>query len=293
MEPLTQTLLIKHAKATTKLGATCEMVYLIRLSVSAVVVKSMSMPLVIGLVSLLLILIVGYNIIIQYRQQLESKKQQELSKCIAIIDSTEELIGNAHHLPYSKELLMCLNRRVLFTLESMRDIDPTDKTLPQRIINVTEQIRQLQENYSNADVANFKVPNTDKQALGMLQLVKRLKNTIRNEHSKGRMPTQSFVSENARLEGLQLRINIENVVKRANDARMKRQLGTAKQLLKKGIDVLSSKNDNYANQAREKLMIMLSEIDSSQSMSREQERQQMIDKEQDELDILFQPKRKW
>ncbi|GAL04789.1 ATPase [Photobacterium aphoticum] len=74
---------------------------------------------------------------------------------------------------------------------------------------------------------------------------------------------------------------------------MKRQLGTAKQLLKKGIDVLSSKNDNYANQAREKLMIMLSEIDSSQNMSREQERQQMIDKEQDELDILFQPKRKW
>ena len=74
---------------------------------------------------------------------------------------------------------------------------------------------------------------------------------------------------------------------------MKRQLGTAKQLLKKGIDVLSSKNDDYANQAREKLQKMLKDIDSSQNMTNEQQRQQMIEKEQDELDVLFQPKRKW
>ncbi|MGF1726569.1 DNA repair protein [Photobacterium nomapromontoriensis] len=253
----------------------------------------MSMPLIIGLVSLLLILIVGYNIIIQYRQKLESSKQQELAKYIAIIDTTEELIGNAHHLPYTKELLVCLNRRVLFSLESMRETDPTDKSLPHRINNVAEQIRQLQESYSNNDVASFKVPNTDKQAIGMLQLVKRLKNVIKGEHSKGRMPTQSFVAENARLEGIQLRINIENVIKRANDARVKRQLGTAKQLLKRGLEVLASKNDNYANQAREKLTQMLNEIDNSQNRSNEQERQQMIEKEQDELDVLFQPKRKW
>lgn len=253
----------------------------------------MSMPLIIGLVSLLLVLIVGYNIIIQYRQKLESSKQQELAKFIAIIDATEELIGYAHLLPYSKELLVCLNRRVLFSLESMRETDPSDKSLPQRINNVSEQIRQLQETYSNDDVASFKVPSTDKQAIVMLQLVKRLKNVIKGEHSKGRMPTQAFVAENARLEGIQLRVNIENVIKRANDARLKRQLGTAKQLLKRGIEVLSSKNDNYANQAREKLMQMLNEIDNSQNRNHEQERQQMIEKEQDELDVLFQPKRKW
>ncbi len=188
----------------------------------------------IGLISLLLILIVGYNIIIQYRQRLESAKHQELAKFIAIIDATEDLIGNAHHLPYSKELLVCLNQRILHALESMSEADPVDRNLPARIKNVADQIRQLQQNYSNSDVAAFKVPSTDKQAIGMLQLVKRLKTVIKNEHSKGRFATQSFVSENARLEGIQLRINIENVIKRANDARMKRQLGTAKQLLRKG-----------------------------------------------------------
>ncbi|OLQ73468.1 DNA repair protein [Photobacterium proteolyticum] len=253
----------------------------------------MSIPLMIGLISLLLILIVGYNIIIQYRQRLESAKHQELAKFIAIIDATEDLIGNAHHLPYSKELLVCLNQRILHALESMSEADPSDRNLPARIKNVAEQINQLQQNYSNADVASFKVPSTDKQAIGMLQLVKRLKTVIKSEHSKGRFATQAFVAENARLEGIQLRINIENVIKRANDARMKRQLGTAKQLLKKGIDVLASKNDNYANQTRDKLQKMLGEIDSSQNQNHEHERQQIIEKEQDDLDVLFQPKRKW
>ncbi|MGF1690660.1 DNA repair protein [Photobacterium kagoshimensis] len=253
----------------------------------------MSLPLVIGLVALLLILIVGYNIIIQYRQRVESVKHQELAKHIAIIDATEDLIGNAHHMPYSKELLVCLNQRIMYALQSMHEADPSDKSLPARVSNVTQQIQHLQQNYSNADVATFKTPTTDKQALGMLQLVKRLKTVVKNEHSKGRFATQAFVAENARLEGIQLRINIENVVKRANEARMKRQLGTAKQLLKKGIDVLASKNDNYANQAREKLQMMLNEIDNSQSATQEQERQQMLNKDQDDLDVLFQPKKKW
>ena len=215
----------------------------------------MSIPLVIGLFALLLVLIVGYNILIQYRHRLESAKNQELAKHISIIDATEELIGNAHHLPYSKELLVCLNQRILFALQSMKETDPSDRNLPPRIKSVAEQISHLQENYSNSDVAGFKVPTTDKQAIGMLQLVKRLKTIIKNEHSKGRFSTQLFVTENARLEGLQLRINIENVVKRANDAIIKRQLGTAKQLLKKGIDVLAARNDNYANTAREKLQV--------------------------------------
>ena len=253
----------------------------------------MSIPLVIGLIGLLLALIVGYNVIIQYRQRLESIKQQELAKHIAIIDETEELIGNAHHLPYSKELLVCLNQRIVDALQQMSEASPNDRSLTLRIKNVSEQITHLEANYSNADITPFKVPNTDKQAIGMLQLVKRLKIVIKREHSKGRMGTQAFVNENARLESIQLRINIENVVKRANEARIKGQIGTAKQLLKKGIDVLSAKNDNYANQAREKLQLMLDEIDNKQSMSYEQERQQQLDKDQDDLDVLFQPKRKW
>ncbi len=45
--------------------------------------------------------------------KVESAKKQESSRYVAIIDATEDLIGNAHHLPFSKELLVCLNNRIL------------------------------------------------------------------------------------------------------------------------------------------------------------------------------------
>ncbi|PSU27420.1 DNA repair protein [Photobacterium phosphoreum] len=253
----------------------------------------MSIPLIIGLISLLLILIIGYNVIIQYRQRLESAKQQELAKQVAIIDATEELISNASHLPYSKELLVCLNKRILYALETIAEVDTKDRSLKQRIHHVNEQLTHLETHFDQTNVVAFQVPNSDRQAIGMLQLVKRLKNVLKGEHSKGRIATQAYVLENTRLDNMQLRINIENVVKRANDARLKRQFGTAKQLLKKGIDVLSSRNDAYATKAQQKLQYMLNEIDNNMSVSSEQERQQLLDKDNDELDVLFQPKRKW
>jgi hypothetical protein len=253
----------------------------------------MSIPLVIGLISLLLVLIIGYSIIIQYRQRLESAKQQELAKQVAIIDATEELISNASHLPYSKELLVCLNKRILYALETIAEVDTKDRSLKQRIHHVNEQISHLETHFDQTNVVPFQVPNSDRQAIGMLQLVKRLKSVIKGEHRKGRIATQAYVLENTRLDNMQLRINIENVVKRANDARLKRQFGTAKQLLKKGIDVLSSRNDDYATKAKQKLQYMLGEIDNNMSVSSEQERQQLLEKDNDELDVLFQPKRKW
>ncbi len=253
----------------------------------------MNIPLIIALIVILLALVVGYNIMVQYRQKMESEKRQEMSKFISVIDATEELIGNAHHFPYSRELLICLNQRIYDALVSMLEINPSDKQLGQRVANVEEQIKHLSENYNNNEIASFRVPSSDKQAIAMLQLVKRLRNVVKSEHTKGRLSTQIYVAENARLESMQLKINIENVIKRANDAKVKNQLGTAKQLLKKGIDVLSSKNDDYATSAREQLQKMLSDIEEGQTQNQDRARQEMLDKEQDDLDVLFQPKKKW
>ncbi|MCG7496082.1 DNA repair protein [Vibrio sp. Of7-15] len=254
----------------------------------------MNIALIVGLFALLLALIIGYNVIIQYRSRIESAKKQEAAKHIAVIETTEELMGNAHHLPYSKELLVCLNQRVLDALQAMYDIDPTNRTLAQRIANMEEQLRQLKENYAGGESTNLKVPSNDKQAIMMLKLVKRLRDTLRSEHKKGRVNTQVFVAENARLESIQVRINIENVVKRANDAITRGQVGTAKQLLKKGIDALSTKNDGYSNKARARLQSMLDEIDNKKKQQHDEERKQHQDKHKDDdIDVLFQPKKKW
>ncbi|MDN3698614.1 MULTISPECIES: DNA repair protein [Vibrio] len=254
----------------------------------------MNIGLIIALVAVLLVLVLGYNIMLQYKMKVETSKKQESSRYLTLIDATEDLIGNAHHVPFSKDLLVCLNTRILDALENMYQLDPRNKQLAQRIVHTKQQITQLKENYPDGDTTSFKVPSSDKQAIVMLKLVKRLRDTVRNEHNKGRFETQAYVAENARLETIQIRINIENVVKRAKDSIARGQTGTAVQLLRKGIDALSTKNDAYSNQAREKLQLMLNELDKKRQVKNAEDLQQIEEKERDDdMDALFGEKKKW
>ncbi|GLO60444.1 hypothetical protein MACH09_09520 [Vibrio sp. MACH09] len=254
----------------------------------------MNIGLIIVLVAVLLVLVIGYNVMLQYKTKIEMSRKQESSRYIAIIDATEDLIGNAHHLPYSQDLLICLNQRILDSLESMFELDPKSKQLAQRIENMKGQIAQLKANSGSGESTPFKTPSSDKQAIVMLKLVKRLRDTIRSEHNKGRFNTQAYVAENARLETIQLRINIENVIKRTNEAMVRGQAGTARQLLKKGIDVLAPKNDSYSNQARDKLQAMLGELESNSKSKGSEEMLAQEEKERDnDMKALFGEKKKW
>lgn len=254
----------------------------------------MNIGLIIALVAILLVLILGYNIMLQYRLKIETTKKQESARYLTIIDATEDLIGNAHHLPFSKDLLVCLNTRILDALQNMLDLDPKNKQLAQRIENMQTQIQHLKENHPGGESTTFKVPTSDKQAIVMLKLVKRLRDTIRSEHNKGRFDTQAYVTENARLETIQIRINIENVIKRAKDSIVRGQPGTALQLLRKGLDVLSTKNDSYSHQAREKLQAMYDEVESRRQTKNASEVQQREEKERDsDMEALFGEKKKW
>ncbi|MCC4796518.1 DNA repair protein [Enterovibrio norvegicus] len=251
----------------------------------------MNIALIAGLCVILLGLIVGYNIIAQQKQRVESTKRQEMAKYIAVIDATEELIGNAHNLPYSGSLLVCLNNKILDALKTMHEFDKSDRSLQNRIADVQGQINQIKQTYQNKDSTSFRVPDSDREAISMLKLVKRLRAVIKAEHTKGRMPTQQFVAENTRLEQMQMKINIENVLKRVNDAKIKGQMGTAQQLLKKAIDVVSSKSDPYCQSAKESLNAMLEEI--TQSLNKSHEIAKPKDNDNKELDELFAPKKKW
>ncbi|MDN3610542.1 DNA repair protein [Vibrio ostreicida] len=254
----------------------------------------MNIGLIIALVAILLVLVLGYNIMLQYKVKVESARKQEGARYLAIIDATEELIGHANNVPYSKELLICLNGRILDSLESMFELDPKNKQLEQRVAHVKQQIKQLKENAKGGESTEFKTPSSDKQAIVMLKLVKRLRDTIRSEHNKGRLDTQGYVAENGRLETIQVRINIENVIKRANDSIVRGQPGTALQLLKKGLDVLSNKNDNYSNQAREKLQQMLDDLENKRHSKNAEELHQIEeDQRKNDMDELFGEKKKW
>ncbi|MFC5077215.1 hypothetical protein VTH8203_00684 [Vibrio thalassae] len=252
----------------------------------------MNIGLIIALVALLLVLILGYNIMLQYKLKAEATRRQESARYVALIDATEELINGASYLPYSKELMLCLHNRILDALINMFDLDPKNKHLAQRVESAKNQVQQIQDNYEGNDATSFKVPTSDKQAIIMLKLVKRLRDTIRTEHNKGRIDTQSYMVENGRLETIQIRINIENVVKRAHESMTKGQPGTAAQLLKKGIDALSTKNDNYSMQAKEKLSEILEQLQNTR-LAKAEEKQQTNRERDDDINALFGEKKKW
>lgn len=254
----------------------------------------MNIGLIIALVAVLLVLVLGYNIMLQYKMKAETARKQESSRYLQIIDATEDLISHAHHMPYSKDLLVCLNTRILDALQSMHELSPENKQLAQRVENVKQQIKQLKDNFEGGESTNFKVPTSDKQAIVMLKLVKRLRDTIRSEHNKGRFETQAYMAENARLETIQIRINIENVIKRSNDAIVRGQPGTAIQLLRKGLDVLSTRNDSYSTQAREKLQTIYDELENKRQTKNAEDLHQIEeDQRKNDMDALFGEKKKW
>lgn len=254
----------------------------------------MNIGLIIALVAILLVLVLGYNIMLQYKSKVETVKKQETARYVAVIDSTEELLGHANNIPFSKTLLLCLNHRILDALQSMQDLDPKNKQVATRIATMQQQLADIDSNFNDEETTSFKIPANDKQAIAMLKIVKKLRETVRNEHNKGRMDTQAYVNENGRLESMQIRINIENVIKRANDAISRGQSGTALQLLRKGIDALSSKSDSYSQQAKEKLQTMLDDLDQQRQSRDAVEREEIENRERnDDMDALFGDKKKW
>lgn len=128
----------------------------------------------------------------------------------------------------------------------------------------------------------------------MLQTAKKLRAIVRLEHNKGKIDPQSFAAEDRRLELMMLKVNIANLLQKAMEARLQNQIGTAKQLLTKGINALSviRDKDAYLIASEEEMRATLRDINEQQEKVSQREREELQEK-QDDLDVLFQPKRKW
>ncbi|KEY90943.1 outer-membrane lipoprotein carrier protein [Candidatus Photodesmus blepharus] len=254
----------------------------------------MNIGLIITLVAILLVLLLSYSVMLQHKVRSEVVKKQKSTRYTAIINSTEDLIGNSHYIPFSKKLLICLNKRILYALQNMLTLDPKNKELIQHIENIMQQISQLKDEKENVESTSFKNPTNDKQAIIMLKLVKRLRDVIRNENNKGRLQTRDYLIENTRLETIQTRISIENIIKRTHTAIIHGQAETAIQLITKALDTLNSKNDTYSNQARKKLQIMFSELKEKHSEKKVKGMPEVEIKErQSDMEALFGQKKKW
>ncbi len=254
----------------------------------------MILTLVLLSIGALLFLVIAYNVVQQYKQKAEADKRHAVARHKTVADETEEVLLNVNLVPFSKNMVLLLQHRILDAYRAIAQVMPNNQ-IKQRIVDVQTQIKNVQENYSPHDEGHFKTPESDRQAIQMLQLVKKMRAVLRVEHNKGKIDPQGFAQEERRLELMQLKINISNLIKRAMDAQIQGQFGTCRQLYIKGLSAIGNVGDKdpYLVAREEDMRQGLKALDEQQQQNSAQDLQNIKDKETDELDVLFQPKKKW
>ncbi|GAA3720679.1 DNA repair ATPase [Oceanisphaera sediminis] len=254
----------------------------------------MTLTLILIAIGALLFLVIVYNILQQYRQKQEAEKRTLLLKHKNIINETDELLLHAGQLPYSKALVMMLYNRILSSLHIMRQQDPASTQVKSRTTNIEQQLQQVKEHYQ-MEQASLQPPESDRQAIHMLKIVKRLRALLRIEHNNGKLGNQTFVIEDRRLELIQLKINLANLTKRAHLALNNKNNPMARQMLTKGLSVLEQvpDKDEQLKNIEENLQLRLNELNNSQIKVEQEQKARVEEQEKSELDQLFEPKRKW
>ena len=253
----------------------------------------MVLTLVLLAIGALLFLTIAYNIFQQHKQKQEIDRRAIVARQKIIIEEAEDILLNVNRMPYSKTLILLLQTRILDALRTLQQATPNVGAIAQRIQDVENQLKYVRENYKG-DENSFRLPDSDRQAIQMLQTAKKLRAIVRLEHNKGKIDPQSFAAEDRRLELMMLKVNIANLLQKAMEARLQNQIGTAKQLLTKGINALSviRDKDAYLIASEEEMRATLRDINEHQEKVSQREREELQEK-QDDLDVLFQPKRKW
>ncbi|ENY71466.1 hypothetical protein [Aeromonas diversa] len=254
----------------------------------------MILTLVLLSIGALLFLVIAYNVVQQYKQKVESDKRATIARYKAIADETEAILLNVNLLPFTKALVLILQHRILDAYRAIAQASPGHAQIKQRIADTQSQINNVQENYRTPD-DSFRAPDSDRQAIQMLQTVKKMRAVLRVEHNKGKIDPQGFAQEDRRLELMQLKVNIANLTQRAREAQANGQFGSCRQMLLKGLTVLGnvSDKDAYLIAREEDMRQAIQDLDNMLQSESQKELQNIKDKEADELDVLFQPKKKW
>jgi len=251
---------------------------------------------IIGLVVALIIVVVVVNGIQQHKEKLEQEKKQKAAKFKAIIDESEELIMNLAHLPANPNLASILNRRSLNAAKAMVQTIPESKQFRAKVQDLESRLAAAEDMGAQAGGEDkFVLPDNEQQLVVILQTIKKLRTTLKAEQNKGALDAQMFMAEDQKLEGMQLKINVETLYKRGNQAYQKEMLGSARQYFEKALQTLasSSHNSDYARSKKAEIEEQLSDITNQLKNANAADAAKKAKEEKDDLDMLFQPKKKW
>lgn len=248
---------------------------------------------IIILVVVLLIAAIFINAVQQNRQRLEAERRTELAKQRTVVDETENVLSACMQMPISSRLIGILHKRMANALKAIDKLAST-RDIKQRIESSEQAAATALEN-SGGDNAEFALPDNDKTIIQYIQAVKKLRILLRSEHSKGQIDTKLFSEEDKQLERLQLKVNVETLIKRGRTAQSTNMLGSARQYYEKAKLALENQTvqDEYTSSKLATLNSWLHEIQSDLKSVNEKDRARKQEEERDELDELFAPKKKW
>ncbi|GAA5214556.1 DNA repair protein [Corallincola platygyrae] len=255
----------------------------------------MTLYIVFGLIGILLLLVIGVNVIQQHKEKVEAERRAELARQKAIIDETEEMLSYASKLPLTKSVTLMLYKRNIEALNALLEVSTESIEISKRIRAMEITIEQINKEFSEPDEASFNYPDSEKVAVQYVQALKKLRLVLRSEHTKGRVDPSTFAREEKFLDRIQLKVSLENAIKRALAARAMRQFGSARELLDKAERLLHNQTgqDQYIQEKIAEVERLSEEIASSVKQESDKQISKRKEKEHDDLDVLFQPKKKW
>ncbi len=250
---------------------------------------------IIILIVSLVLLVVIMNAFQQHKNKIETERKAELSKQKGIIDNTEAVLISADQIPISQRIVFVMRQRILAAIKVAKSMG--DKTVGSnaRVKMAEDSLKAIDVNRPPPSEDSFQLPQGDKQVIQFIRSIKTLRSFLRSEFKKNRIESRVFLAEDKLLERLQLRANVETLMRRGDTAIKNDQLGSARQCLEKAIGALAaqSNQDEFITFKKAQLEEQLLNLSSNLKSVNSRDVANKEKSEKNHLDELFAQKKKW
>jgi hypothetical protein len=249
---------------------------------------------IILIVSLVLLGVI-MNAFQQHKNKIETERRAELSIQKGIIDNTEAVLISADQIPISQRIVFVMRQRILAAIKVAKSMG--DKTVGSnaRVKMAEDSLKAIDVNRPPPSEDSFQLPQGDKQVIQFIRSIKTLRSFLRSEFKKNRIESRVFLAEDKLLERLQLRANVETLMRRGDTAIKNDQLGSARQCLEKAIGALAaqSNQDEFITFKKAQLEEQLLNLSSNLKSVNSRDVAKKEKSEKNHLDELFAQKKKW
>ncbi|KXI27986.1 hypothetical protein AX660_18850 [Paraglaciecola hydrolytica] len=235
------------------------------------------------------------NAVQQHRNKLELERRNEIAKHKSVVDDTETTLMAAQHIPVTQRLVFILQKRALDSLKVVNQLSPGVGDIKERIKSYETTLKAINVEQPPPAEDSFQLPQNDKQVIQFIRGIKNMRAVLRSEFKKGKVDSRVFVIEDKLLERMQLRANVDTLIRRGDLALKNNQLGSARQCLEKAIGALSAQPnpDEYVVARQAQLEEQLRNIQDNLKNANSMDVKKKQDSERNELDELFAQKKKW